>query len=181
MLSEKIREETKPAHLSLEKLVVQQLKSIRSDEDYADFLKKFYTYFNQVEKVIAPYITAEVLPDYLERRNSSYLKKDIEELGITVEGLPVVAVPEITSKVSALGALYVMEGSIMGGKIIVQMLEKLGVTNGISFFSGYGADTGKRWTVFTQVMNETADTPQLEEEAIHTANKTFSLFEKVFA
>ena len=121
MLSEKIREETKPAHLSLEKLVIQQLKSIRDDEDYAAFLKKFYTYFNQVEKVIAPYMTKEVLPDYLERRNSSFLKRDIEELGNNIDDVSVVAVPEITDKVSALGALYVMEGSTMGGKIIVQM------------------------------------------------------------
>jgi len=181
MLSEKIREETKPAHLSLEKLVIQQLKSIRNDEDYAAFLKKFYTYFNQVEKVIAPYMTKEVLPDYLERRNSSFLKRDIEELGNNIDDVSVVAVPEITDKVSALGALYVMEGSIMGGKIIVQMLEKLGVTNGLSFFSGYGAETGKRWAVFTQVMNETANTDRLEEKAVHTANETFSLFEKVFS
>jgi hypothetical protein len=34
MLSERLKEATKPAHLNLEKIVVQQLKNIRSNEDY---------------------------------------------------------------------------------------------------------------------------------------------------
>ena len=69
----------------------------------------------------------------------------------------------------------------MGGRIIIQMLEKLGVTEGVSFFSGYGAETGQKWGVFTKVMNDTAKTEQDEEQAVNTANETFQLFEKVFA
>jgi len=181
MLSEKIKEETKSAHLSLEKLVVQQLKSIKNNEDYGNFLKKFYTYFSQVEKVISPYITSQLLPDYADRRNSSYLENDIKALGFDVDETMTVAVPKIDNEVAALGALYVMEGSIMGGRIIIQMLEKLGVTEGVSFFSGYGAETGQKWGVFTKVMNDTAKTEQDEEQAVNTANETFQLFEKVFA
>jgi heme oxygenase len=73
-----------------------------------------------------------------------------------------------------------MEGSIMGGRIIIQMLEKLGVTTGISFFSGYGQETGQKWGVFTKVMNETATSEEDQEQAVNTANETFELFEKVF-
>jgi heme oxygenase len=177
MLSDKIKEATKPAHLNLEKIVVQQLKSIKNNEDYAAFLKKFYTYFSQVEKAIAPHISEQLLPDLKERRNSSFLKNDIEVLGSDVASVKEVEVPVISNEVSALGALYVMEGSIMGGRIIIQMLEKLGVTTGISFFSGYGQETGQKWGVFTKVMNETATS---EEDAVNTANETFELFEKVF-
>ncbi|MEJ7559485.1 MAG: biliverdin-producing heme oxygenase [Pedobacter sp.] len=181
MLSENIKDATKPAHLKLEKLVVQQLKGIRTDEDYAAFLKKFYTYFSQVEKVIAPYITDQLLPDHAERRNSSFIKADIQILGGSVDETPVVEVPVVSNAVEALGALYVMEGSIMGGRIIIQMLEKLGIQNGLSFFSGYGQETGQKWGVFTEVMNEAAATSGDEEQAISTANETFGLFEKVFA
>ena len=181
MLSDKIRDATKPAHLSLEKIVVQQLKSIKSNEDYAAFLTKFYTYFSQVEKAIAPYITAKLLPDHSERRNSSFLKNDIEVLGSNVANVKEVEIPAISNAVSALGALYVMEGSIMGGKIIIQMLEKLGITSGVSFFSGYGQETGQKWGVFTKVMNETASSEEDEQQAVNTANETFELFEKVFA
>jgi heme oxygenase len=180
MLSEKIKDATKTGHLKLEKIVVRELKSIKSNNDYAAFLRKFYIYFSQVERTIAPYINDRLLPDYTERRNSSYLKADIESLGASINETPVVEVPVISNTVEAFGALYVMEGSIMGGRIIIQMLEKLGIEDGLSFFSGYGQETGQKWGIFTKVMNETATTREGEDQAIDTANETFHLFEKVF-
>ncbi|SMD16651.1 biliverdin-producing heme oxygenase [Pedobacter nyackensis] len=180
MLSNSIKDATKEAHLTLEKKVVQKMKAIRSDADYADFLKHFYAYFNQVEQAIAPYITTELLPDHAERRNSSYLKQDIEALGSDVNDLPEAIAPEITNAIQALGALYVMEGSIMGGPIIVKMLEKSGVTNGVSFFSGYGEATGQMWGKFVAVLNASANSEAEEELAIKSANDTFSNFGEVF-
>ncbi|EDM36824.1 Heme oxygenase [Pedobacter sp. BAL39] len=180
MLSTSIKDATKEAHLELEKKVVKKLKDIRSDAGYADFLKHFYAYFNHVEQAISPFITTELLPDYQERRNSAYLKRDIEELGADVHGLPDTTVPEITNILQALGALYVMEGSIMGGPIIVKMLEKGGITKGVSFFSGYGEATGQKWGTFVGVMNAQAGTETEEAIAIQSANDTFSHFSEVF-
>ncbi len=181
MLSYSIKEATKTAHQQLEVVVVKKLKAIRSNADYADLLKHFYAYFNAVEKAIDPFITKEVLPDYGERRNSSYIRRDIESLGFTIDELPEAQPPAITSIPEALGALYVMEGSIMGGRIIVQMLEKGGITNGVSFFSGYGEDTGKMWGVFTGVMNQYASAESAQQQAIKAANETFSRFGQVFS
>jgi heme oxygenase len=180
MLSINIKEATKEAHQQLEKKVVMKLKSIRSNADYADLLKHFYAYFNAVEQAIKPYITEAVLPDYAERRNSGYLKADIEELGASINELPAVSVPQIDSAAEALGALYVMEGSIMGGSIIVQMLAKYGVTRGVSFFSGYGEVTGQMWGKFIAVLNAQTQNEMQEILAIKTANETFSNFGKVF-
>lgn len=180
MLSTNIKEATKTAHQQLEKKVVLQLKAIRSNADYAALLKNFYAYFNKVEKAIAPFITPELLPDYKDRRNSAYLKKDIEELGFLVEELPAATAPEISNTLQALGALYVMEGSIMGGSIIVQMLAKGGITQGVSFFSGYGAATGEMWGKFIAVLNRQATTGEDEAAAIWAANETFSRFGDVF-
>jgi len=180
MLSSNIKEATKTAHLSLEKSVIQKMKAIRSNEDYADFLKHFYAYFNKVEQAIAPYITTELLPDHAERRNSSFLKQDIEALGFDVNKLPEATAPKITNVLQALGALYVLEGSIMGGSIIIKMLEKGGITKGISFFSGYGEATGMMWGKFIAVMNEQAKTSEEQAVAIETADQTFLKFSEVF-
>jgi heme oxygenase len=180
MLSTAIREATKPAHQELEKKVVKKLKAIRNNADYADLLSYFYAYFNNLEKVIAPFITAELLPDYSERRNSSYLKNDIEALGGNTGNLPVATVPDIHSTLQALGALYVMEGSIMGGGIIVQMLGKAGITKGVSFFSGYGPATGQKWGTFVAILDKQADNEEEEAVMIKTANETFTHFAEMF-
>ncbi|RBQ02512.1 biliverdin-producing heme oxygenase [Pedobacter miscanthi] len=180
MLSTNIKEATKAEHQNLEKQVVLKLKAIRSNADYADLLKHFYAYFNHIEASIKPYITESILPDYAQRRNSSYIKADILELGGDITDLPYTTVPKIENAVQALGALYVLEGSIMGGSIIVKMLEKGGVTQGVSFFSGYGEATGMMWGNFVAVLNAQAKTEQDEEEAIVAANETFKHFVYVF-
>ena len=180
MLSDKIKEATKTAHQQLEVLVVKRLKAIRNNADYANLLKHFYAYFSKVEQAIAPFISAEVLPDYPSRRNTLYLKKDIEALGATTDELPIAQAPAVADTVSALGALYVMEGSIMGGRIIVQMLEKAGITTGVSFFSGYGEATGQMWQRFTEVLNRHAPTEEDQVRAIAAANATFTQFGQVF-
>lgn len=180
MLSTNIKEATKDSHLTLEKQVIQKLKAIRSNADYADFLKYFYTYFSQAEKLINPYFTADILPDYQDRRDSSFIKNDIEALGGNINDIPTVNLPEITNQLQAFGALYVMEGSIMGGSIIVKMLEKAGITEGVSFFSGYGEATGQKWGVFVGIMNAQATNEVEEAIAINAANETFSRFAEVF-
>lgn len=180
MLSTNIKAATMVAHQQLEVKVVKKLKAIRSDADYADLLKHFYAYFSQLECEIKPFIQVDVLPDYHERRNSTYLKSDIEALGFTVDDLPSTTVPQISNTMEALAALYVMEGSIMGGSIIVQMLAKGGITNGVSFFSGYGPATGVMWAKFIAVLDAAAKTTADENQAIDTANATFNHFSDVF-
>jgi heme oxygenase len=179
MIHEELRKHTTVAHQQLEKLVVSQLKTIRNKEDYASLLKIFYAYFNCLEQAIRPYISDEVLPDYAERRHAISLANDIKGLGEILTGLPEVTVPPIDNTVKALGALYVMEGSIMGGTIIIQMLARCGVTDGISFFRGYGSETGAKWASFVSVLDRYINEDS-EQEAIEAANQTFSNFTNVF-
>lgn len=180
MLSTNIKEATRQAHQELEKKVIYTLKAIRSEQDYVQLLKYFYAYFSQLETMMAPYITTEVLPDYAQRRHASSLKKDIEALGAHASDLPEAVAPDIQNTLQAMGALYVMEGSIMGGSIIVQMLAKAGITTGVSFFSGYGEATGAMWGKFTAVLNNIAATNEDEETVIAAANDTFSCFSETF-
>ena len=180
MLSQNIKESTHPAHQKTEGIVVRQLKAIRSEADYINVLKGFYVYFRSVENNIAPFVTTDVLPDIHERRNSSYIQKDIEALGGNIDNLPDANAPIVTNVLEALSALYVLEGSIMGGPYIVQMLHKYGIERGTSFFEGYGADSAAMWTGFTAVLNKYGETPADHARAIDVANQTFFNFGDVF-
>jgi len=179
-LSSRLKEETKKAHQELEKKVILKMKAIRSDADYADFLNSFYNYFHAIEQVITPYVTKDVLPDHADRRNSKYLKLDIEALASQVKLLPEITVPKIETLAQAMGAMYVLEGSIMCGPIIVNILKKYGITKGFSFFSGYGENTGKMWKNFISVLNTHVVSPIDQQVAIEAANQTFNNFQQVF-
>lgn len=180
MLSTTIKEATKAGHQDTEKKVVLRIKQIRSEQDYLELLRCFYAYFSAVEHAIAPYITTATLPDYQERRNSSYIKTDIQELGGDLADLPLAHPPAVDSDIQAMGALYVLEGSIMGGPYIVQMLKKLGISRGFSFFSGYGEDSGKMWHSFTEALNSLPKSELDNLRAIDAAVETFRKFGDVF-
>ncbi|QXV66434.1 biliverdin-producing heme oxygenase [Mucilaginibacter sp. 21P] len=179
MLSEKLKEETKQNHQILEKVLVGNLRSIRSKDGYINLLKMFYGYFGGLEKSIEQHVDSNLLPDNDERRKIAFIANDIEALGGLVpakaEGNDL---PRIESHLEALGALYVIEGSTLGGKIISKMMEQqLGLNgNGLSFFSGYGDRTEEMWNIFKEKMDAQAENPEQEAVVIAAANETFSKF-----
>jgi len=180
MLTEKIRTATQQYHQETEKILIGKMKNMRSLNDYSAILKYFYGYFGGLEQQIDQYITTAHLPDYNERRKATALANDLQVLGNTQ---PVQAtgaeLPTIENELQAIGALYVIEGSTLGGQIISKMVQQhLGITDGkgLSFFNGYGEDTGKKWADFQQVLNNIATTPQDEETVIAAANDTFLKF-----
>jgi len=65
--------------------------------------------------------------------------------------LPGEFLPEIKNTAQAFGALYVIEGSTLGGQIIKKMVQKqlcMEGNNGLSFFDGYREATSDMWQVF---------------------------------
>src|SRR5690625_1230795 len=102
MLRKILKEDTFPAHQKTEGTVVRKIKKVNHEKDYIELLKCFYSYFSAVENEIKPFITQDVLPDLEKRRDSNYIKKDIEELGGTTEPLPPAKPPKINDTLEAL-------------------------------------------------------------------------------
>jgi len=178
MLTEKIKVATLQYHQETEKILVGKMKSMRSLADYADILKIFYGYFGGLEQQIDQYINTGNLSYYHERRKSAALADDLQALGTT---LPQKAsgnhLPVIEDALQAFGALYVIEGSTLGGQIISKMVQQhLGTNSGLSFFNGYGEETGKKWAEFQKMLNSVANTPDNEATVIAAANDTFLKF-----
>lgn len=180
MLREILKEQTNTAHQKTEGIIIRKIKAIRSTADYIEVLKGFYAYFSTVEKEMAAFITSEVLTDLNERRNSTHIQKDIEALGGSITNLPKAVAPKISNTIDALSAMYVLEGSIMGGPYIVKMLEKQGIATGFSFFQGYGSDSGRMFGLFVEVLNQYGQDPSTHTQAVAMANETFTNFGEVF-
>lgn len=181
MFNEKIKAATQEAHQQLEKAVILELKQVRNEADYSRLLQKFHGYFGALEAAITPHLSLQHLPDLQERRKAAVLELDLKDLGATTLQDPPPGLPGIGNVYQAFGALYVMEGSVMGGPIIVKMLkEKSGIEKGLSFFSGYGPRTPEMWQTFRTQMNEVVRGSEAEAAAIDAANDTFYQFSKLF-
>lgn len=182
MLAEKLKKNTLHSHQQLEKMLVGRMKAIRSKEDYVKLLQLFYSYFGGLETLIDKYIGKSELNDYEERRKTQALANDIETLGgklmpkANAENLP-----EINNVLQAYGALYVIEGSTLGGKIISKMMaQQLGLNGGkgLSFFNGYGEDTDNKWEYFKNALNKLTKSSDKDKLVTDSANETFDKFKQ---
>jgi heme oxygenase len=180
MLSDDLKEQTKTNHQLLEKKLVAKMRAIRSTAGYGNLLSVFYSYFGGLELLIDKHLNTEYLPDYGHRRKASALITDLAFLGTPLPALAGQnALPVIENHLQAMGALYVIEGSTLGGKIIAAMIGKqLGITKGLSFFESYGENTMLMWEKFKTVLNLPGNIPA--DALIESANETFLKFGEWF-
>jgi len=180
MLSAQLKTFTGDAHASLEKKIIQKLKTISSSEDYYRILSLFYGYYFELEKLITAFLDTNILSDFEQRRKSEALVQDIQSLSQPTEHLALCAdLPQIGNGFQALGAMYVLEGSTLGGQVISKMIaDRVELPeNGLSFFEGYGPHTHRMWASFIQKLNELQLNAEDQEQLLEAANNTFKKFE----
>ena len=172
-----------PAHQELEKKLVATMRNMQCVEDYARLLQLFYRYFGGLERLIEKFIDEATLPDYDMRRKAALIGLDLETLNAP---LPATAalneLPVIKNTQEALGALYVMEGSTLGGQVIKGMLARqLNIDDDFAtlFFNGYGTNTGQMWQSFKQALDRYGS-PENDRLIIDAANQTFQKFSGLF-
>ena len=96
----------------------------------------------------------------------------LEDLQVPAARLPPCpALPPLASLPQLLGAMYVVEGSTLGGQVLARQLTKGGLDLG-RYFTGYGALTGPRWKAFGQLLTAAA-TPTTRDEIVQSAIHTF--------
>lgn len=179
MIAERIKLATSENHNTLEKnfLLSQLTEEGISKETYIEILKKFYGYFSPIEQCVDGIKDLHAyLPDYAQRRKSSLILNDLSKLNYNKTIDICTDLPDISNVYQALGALYVLEGSTLGGRIIYKNVESalsIHAKSGASFFYGYGADTGLKWKSFQQALMMCENHPNEEENIIDAAVNTF--------
>ena len=104
-----------------------------------------------------------------QRGKVSLLSADLAALRLTPLAVPCPMPGKVVaSAATALGAMYVLEGSTLGGRVIERHCAgPLGVspTHGGAFYHGYGARTGALWQAFGAVL-ESHDTDARQRAAM---------------
>lgn len=179
-LASTLKAGTAARHAAAEQQLLPRLETLASLREYRALLYSFYGYFAPVQEKIRCFLTADDLPDIAQRRTSLLLLNDLHALGELSSRIPLCeSLPDITNKASAFGALYVLEGSTLGGRMIARMLQKkLPLSpDSLQFFNGYGEATGAYWTRFLAALNE----QPAADAVVHCANETFLHFENWLA
>ncbi|MDD2791008.1 MAG: biliverdin-producing heme oxygenase [Sulfurimonas sp.] len=178
---------TKPFHDSLEAtpLAIVLASGEISREQYISYLKALYILHKRVEPAICamPEWENYLLDPHLHMR-LDLLIADLEALGIFTESLtPNKILNTEDSFAKAIGMLYVLEGSTMGGKLLSQRLthikgkENFPVNN---YFNAYEHQTIKRWGEYCNFLSEYEHkNPQDSSEIILGACSMFLEIEEI--
>jgi heme oxygenase len=178
MLIEQIRASTGNEHQQLEATLLPYIDKISNKEDYSALLRAFYGYIHPVQEKIMLQIDKTLVPGIEDRRHAKLLLLDLEAMDDAGEPVLCQELPAINSHTSAMGALYVLEGSTLGGKIISKMIAgKLNGAASLQFFNGYGEKTGSMWKEFITQLQQN-DHPDHNGIIVESVRKTFSLFDK---
>jgi heme oxygenase len=182
MILTRLRRETRPLHEEVE-LAVGLPSRLRSLSAYADLLARFYGLHAPLEAQLAQINGYEGLGLRMsERIRSALILDDLTTLGWMsreVESIPLCPeLPETASLDQALGCLYVLEGSTLGGSIICRAVQQsLGPSPGCRFFAGYGTHTGLMWNAFCDVLRLYSESnSQSGDRIIAAASATFQSF-----
>ena len=177
-----LRTATRDQHARLESRFDLESR-LSSRDQYTRLLEGYLGLYRPFESRLArqPHdlLARIVWPD---RRRTPLLEQDLRHLGLTaaeINNIPECdSLPPLDDPDSLWGALYVIEGSNLGGQIIYRQIESrlaLDRDNGVSFFFSDGADTGLVWKRFISLLEEHVSNP---ERAANAACAMFGLFER---
>lgn len=179
---ELLRERTGKQHQELERVLIPSIKAANTPAAYIKLLQLFYGYYYPLEQHIAAHMDISFPGGFERRRKASLLLDDIA----AISGAPATTppcctdIPEITDNAQALGAMYVLEGSTLGGQVICQILMRNlaapELPKALSFFNGYGTDTQSYWDTFVHYLQGYHGNETQQQRMLEAAATTFERF-----
>lgn len=144
MLTDTLKEKTQTLHDKLEANPFMQklLLGTFNQEDYRLLL----TLFHEVHRVIESQLCAFEELQMPKRQRLASLREDLCALACDDKCIASIPQGDLEIKIDTLsgayGALYVLEGSRMGGQFLSKMVQKaLGEKTPVAYFDGLGAQT----------------------------------------
>ncbi len=186
---DRLRAETRNEHEAVEGLVPLMAEDLTRDQ-YAETLRRMYSVVHGWELWAAAHAPEPYRDFLVERQRSPLIKRDLQFLG---KAIPTEDADWTSSALTQhflagddsalasapdfLGAMYVMEGSTLGGQYIARYVEEklaLPAGQGNAYFRGYAEHTGSMWQRFKQHLIALPDDNALQ--VIAAAKLMFGIF-----
>ncbi len=183
-----LKEQTRANHDSVEKYAHSHriMDGSLTLEQYKELVLKHFCFHRLLEGLASRVLTPEQAAklDFENRKKTALLRKDLEVLGISEQDISV-NFDNITYSINSfeelLGALYVAEGSTLGGAVIKRKLLQNPETAGVPmhFYGCYGENIGTMWKSFIMNVVMAADSQEKSMTMVNKAKETFEFFEYI--
>jgi len=185
---DKLRQATAQSHTDLESLPLSTIivDPKVTNAEYTAYLALMRDVIADTEENIFP-LLQNIVPDLKQRTKSHFIDADLKALGvdaIRTHSRPVTRSLKEIATGFALGIMYVVEGSSLGGRVILKNITaSLGHDGekGASYFAGYGGQTGSTWRTFLSALTEYESQHNAGDEIIAGANFTFDAIKEHFS
>jgi heme oxygenase len=170
----RLKRETEPQHEALERDLAL-LDNVVSLHSYRALLMRFYGFYRPWESALYPFLEEHLPGSTSGRSKLPLLADDLRHFGCDLTSLPAASVAAPDSLPAALGSMYVVEGSTLGGQLISRHLAtalNLPSVSGRRFFFSYGENVGPMWRAFRGVLLAHS-TVEADEIIIASARQTF--------
>lgn len=167
----RIRGATRIAHAQLD----DRLDAVARFADPSrrgELVDRFARLHLPVEAALGAFLADMPDLEYTARRRAGHFDEVRRE--------PPPSFPVPASRAEALGLLYVVEGSALGGRMILRMLAERGVHDpALRFLDPYGERTGALWRGFLAVLARETVSGERAEAAVRGACRGFAHAEQV--
>jgi heme oxygenase len=187
--AKRLKEATNATHDRLDKSIMAH-KPFESRARYGLFVKVQRQFHREIDALYASPVLDKLLPDLAGRRRFDLIEQDLADLQIPApssDAPPVFASGADADLPTALGWLYVAEGSNLGAAFLLKAAEKIGLseTFGARHLAAAPEGRGLHWKTFTAALDGVSLSGPEEERVIAGAQAAFArvqgLVNEVFA
>lgn len=174
---DRLRAATRLAHEAVERELDWE-RRVESLDGYRDLLARLYGFHAVWEPAAAALLADHAF--FEPRRKAHLLAADLLCLGLRQSSIDALVLPcapcvPMATRADALGAMYVLEGSSLGGQLIARRVSAvlgLGPQSGCSYYGAYGSAVGTMWRDFRARLLA-ASSPEADDAMARTALCTF--------
>lgn len=173
--SQRLKAATHATHERLDKTIMAG-DIFASRERFAKFVRVQYRFHRDIDPLYGHAALSALVPHLAERRRLLKIANDLGDLG---QALPPHAPGRLgldTPLATALGWLYVAEGSNLGGTILYKLAcQKLGLCDGLGarHLAGHPDGVARHWREFTAALDSVPLSAQQEDQVVQGAEDAF--------
>lgn len=176
--AKRLKAQTHETHERLDKSIMAAA-SFASLEGYARFVRMQYRFHRDIAALYDDARLQSLFPGLSERQRLGLIAADLADLGTALpeeDGDRAFAPGSAIDVASALGWLYVAEGSNMGAALLRKEAAKLGLSDdhGARHLAPAPEGPAAAWRAFTALLDAVELSPEEEEGAIAGAHAAFA-------